>query len=80
MIKLYKVINTSDKSDKFSCVLEFLQDIVIEKTNDFNGFKGTVNCMILAKSKRDLIISCWDGNVYCFSEPNISYYLEGKDK
>ena len=40
MIKLYKVINTSDKSDKFSCALEFLQDIVIEKTNDFNGFKG----------------------------------------
>ena len=79
MIKLYKVINTSNKSDKFSCVLEFLEDIVIEKNNDFNGFKGTVNCMILTKFKRDLIVSCWDGNVYCFSEPNISDYLEEND-
>jgi hypothetical protein len=79
MIKLYRLINTSDKSDKFSCHLEFLQDIVIEITNDFDGFKRTVNCMLLTKYKRDLIVGCWDGNVYCFSEPNISYYIEEND-
>ena len=76
MIKLYRIIITSNKSDKFSCYLEFLQDIVIEITNDFDGFKGTVNCMILTKHTRDLIVGCWDGNVYCFSEPNISYYIK----
>ena len=80
LIKLYKINiknNKSNESNVFSCEIKFLQDIIIEKTKDFDGFKGTVNCIIQTKTKRDLLVSCWDGKVYSFSEPNITYYLKG---
>ena len=73
LIKLYK-ITTTNKSNTFSCEIEFLQDIIIEETKDFDGFKGTVNCIIQTKTKRNLLVCCWDGKVYSFSEPNITYY------
>ncbi len=76
LIKLYK-ITTTNKSNVFSCEIEFLQDIIIKKTKNFDGFKGTVNCIIQTKTKRDLLVCCWDGKIYSFSEPNITYYLKG---
>ena len=56
--------------------IEILEDIVIDYTEEFNGFEGAVNIIIQSKINRKILVSCWDGNVYCFSEPNIKLYLE----
>ena len=75
MIKLYRIKSTDNLSEAIFN-LEYLQDIIIEKTKYFNGFNGTVNCIMQTKYNRKILISCWGGNVYCFSEPNIDFYLE----
>ena len=75
MIKLYR-IKSKDNLSEAIFNLEFLQDIIIEKIKDFNEFNGTVNCIVQSKYNGKLLISCWDGKIYCFSEPNIDYYLE----
>ena len=58
---------------------QYLQDIVIDINDDFRGFNGTINCIIQSKINGNIFVSCWDGNVYCFSEPNISYYMKKED-
>ena len=75
LIKLYNIKPNINESNEFSCIIEYLQDIIIDNTNDIDGFNGTVNCITQSKTNRDLLISCWDGKVYRLSEPNISYYL-----
>ena len=77
MIKLYKITKNQDKSKMYDA--QYLQDIVIDINDDFRGFNGTINCIIQSKINGNIFVSCWDGNVYCFSEPNISYYMKKED-
>ena len=73
LIKLYKVIY-DDEIEKIE--IKFIQDIIIKKkigkkdSNNFNGFKGPISC-IIQSSKGEILVTCYDGNVYLFSEPNI---------
>ena len=42
---------------------------------DFKGFEKNISCIIQSLNTGKILITSWDGNVYLFSEPNISFYL-----
>ena len=78
LIKLYKVIY-NDEIEKIE--IKFIQDIIIEKKKGekdsevFKGFKGPINCIIQSPNGK-ILVTCYDGNVYLFSEPNIEKMKE----
>ena len=75
MIKLYKILY-SDKA--YKAKIEYLQDIVFDRNENFEGFKGAINCIIQTKKSKDkerILASCYDGNIYLLSKPNLEYYL-----
>ena len=72
VIKLCKLIYIDNKFN-----MEIIEEnVYIDHTGEFEGFKGTINCIIQSKINRKILVNCWDGHVYCFSEPNIKIYLE----
>jgi len=80
LIKLYKVIYY-DENEK----IELIQDIIIEKKkrkNDqesFTGFKGPISCIIQSPEK-GVLVTCYDGNVYLFSQPHFEKIREIENK
>ena len=71
-IKLYKIINNKNFLET---KIEFIQDITFGKNDIFKGFKGAITNIIQTKNNGNLLITCWDENVYLFSKPNIDYLL-----
>ena len=69
MIKLYKV-NYGIEYNQTK--IEFIQDIISSNME----FKGAVSCIIQSSKEGDILVSCWDGNVYLFGNINIDFYLE----
>jgi len=72
LIKLYQIIY----DDEFGNIeIEYIQDIIIEKKIEkedskcFKGFKGPISC-IIQSSTGEILVTCYDGNVYLFSKPN----------
>ena len=78
IIKLYKVIFGKKYYDN---KIEYIQDIILDKSKiknkNFEGFKAPIACIIQSKSSEinDILVSCWDGNVYYFSL-NIDKYIK----
>ena len=74
LIKLYKVIY-DDNIENIE--IEYVLDIIVkkkigkDKSGSFKGFKGHISCMIQS-SIGEILLTCYDGNVYQFSEPNFS--------
>ena len=83
-IKLYKVIYAERA---YNTKIKFLQDIEIKKSDilkeedneQFEGFEGAISCIIQSKYKGNILVSCYDGNIYLFSKPNLEYY-KNKEK
>ena len=76
-IKLFRLRHEEIKDDYN---LEFLEDIFFENCIKANekieeGFERTISCIIQSKTNGKILVTCWDGKVYSFSEPNINYYL-----
>ena len=69
IIKLYKIIF----DEKIS--IEYIQDIKLFD-KEFKGFKGPISCIIQSKKDGNLLITCWDGNVYLVNKPDIHFYLK----
>ena len=74
IIQLYRLVKDEDIYN-----LEYLQMIDIDK-NNFDKFKGTINCIIQYKNNGKILVNCIDGIIYCFSKPNIDYYLEEEEE
>ena len=75
IIKLYRIIN--DKIDNLEDFkIEYLQDIKVDIPDEFQTFGGTINIIIQSKTNGKILVSCFDGRIYCFSQPKIEYYLE----
>ena len=70
-IKLYKVI-FSDQTYKTR--IEYLQDIEFEKNDKFEGFEGPISCITQSSYYGNILVSCYDGNVYLLSNPDLSFY------
>ena len=73
LIKLYKVL-WCDKHF-LETKIEYIQDIEPEYKNDFKDFKGPISCITQSLNSGNLLISCFDGNIYVFSPPNIDYFV-----
>ena len=74
-IKLYKVI-PADKP--CNTKIEFLQDIEFEKNDNFGGFEGPISCIIQSSYYGNIIATCYDGNIYKLSSPDLSFYMKNK--
>ena len=74
IIKLFKIIYNDNNDNK----IEYLQDITFEQNikNSFQYFKGPISSIVQSKEDGRIIITCWDGNIYLFSFPNIEYLLK----
>jgi hypothetical protein len=68
VIKLYKLLE-NEKDD--GAYIEYLQDIVIQ---DFR-FEKPISCITQSNITGNILITCWDGNVYLFKPPNIDFFL-----
>jgi hypothetical protein len=53
---------------------------VIKPNNEFKGFQGAISSMIQSDMFGNILIACWDGNIYLMNPPNINYYLELDNK
>ena len=77
LIQLFKL---NHKTNIEETTIEYIQDIDIEQRKDFNGFKQPISCIIQSKSNGKILVSCWDGNVYLFSYPNIDNIIKYNEK
>ena len=68
VIKLYKIIYEKKK-------IEFIQDVMIESRN-FKGFNMPISSIIQTRTNGNILITCWDGNVYLFSCSYFDYFLK----
>jgi len=76
IIRLYKLVYSYEKCESR---IEFIQDIDIIDKNDSNKFirlKKPVSCITQSRSIDNLLITCWDGNVYSLEILNIKNYLK----
>ena len=71
VIKLYKIVY----NDNFlETKIEYIQDIEPELKDDFKGFNKPISCIIQSKKTGNLYISCWNGNIYSFNQPDMEYF------
>ena len=71
-IKLFKIIYGNKACET---KIEFLQDIEIDDEN-FEEFDGPISCITQSRITGNILITCYNGNVYLFTQPNIQYYLD----
>ena len=77
MIKLYKIIY--DEKNKKVPSIEYIEDIK-SFDNKFKGFNGPISCITQSKKDGNLLITCWDGNVYLIDKPYIKSYFQHDDE
>ena len=70
IIKLYKIIF----NDYSNTEIEYIQDIIFDNQNI--DLEKPITCIIQSKFTGKIFITSNDGNVYLFSHPNISFYLD----
>jgi hypothetical protein len=60
--------------------IEFLQDIEFKKDREkkFLGFNGAISSIIQSEKYLNILATCYDGNDYLLSPPNLEYYLDEK--
>ena len=68
-----------ESSKEFKDSKEFFSQTNNKKKDleNFKGFKGPISCII--QSTKGILITCYDGNVYLFSTPNIKLLLQNED-
>ncbi len=72
IIKLFKLIKDDEKKD---IKIEYIQDIVFDEKDNFNGIEMSISCIIQSKITGNIIATSWDGKVYLFHPPNIDHFL-----
>ena len=72
-ICLYK-INYGDKA--YNTTIEYIQDIIIKDKSNIDYFNGPINCLVQSKTTGNILVSCYNGNIYLLTPPNINYYLK----
>jgi hypothetical protein len=81
LIRLYRIKNNKDIK---KITIKYIQDIEIEKLyidgkTVFNGFKGPISCITQSSTTGNILITCFDGNIYLFTKPNLEIF-EKKEK
>ena len=75
-IKLFKIIY-GEKI--WNSKIKYIQDIEIEDNENFEEFNGPISCIIQSRSTGNILVTCYNGNVYLFTPPNIDYYLKNNN-
>ena len=75
-IKLFKIIY-GEKI--WNSKIKYIQDIEIEDNEKFEEFDGPISCIIQSKTTGNILVTCYNGNVYLFTPPNIDYFLKNND-
>lgn len=52
---------------------------IFKERNTFTGFAGPISSIIQSSLTGNILVTCYDGNVYLLTPPNLDYYLR-KDK
>ena len=73
VIQLYKVIFTDKIAET---TIQFIQDIYIEENEKFEGFDQPVDSIIQSKISGNIIVGCYNQNIYMFTSPNLNYFLK----
>ena len=78
LIKLYKLVYTDEFNDIKS---EYIHDINIMNSlnKNFKGFNGPISSIIQSNIDGNILITCWDGNVYLFSGENLINFYENEE-
>ena len=73
IIRLYK---TNYGKKAYNTTIEYIQDIELKKNKNIEGFNGPINCIKQSKTTGNILASCYNGNIYLLTPPDISYYLK----
>ena len=74
VIKLYKLI-CEDKKNNGIIKIEYIDEASINEEKNLY-FNGAVSCITQLEKTGNILVGCWDGNVYVFNPPNIQIYDE----
>ena len=91
LIKLFKVYYELNYNN---INIDFIQDINInKKENNYSfgnnkeekreiilGFKGPITCIIQTRKTGNILVTCWDRNVYLFTPPNFDIFIKNKEE
>ena len=72
IIKLFKILY-GEKIWKTR--IKYIQDIEIEDNEDFEYFDGPISCIQQSKITGNITVTCYNGKIYLFTQPNLNYYL-----
>ena len=75
LIKLYKIVYGSKA---WETKIEFIQDIIIQENENekFEDFDGAITCIIQSKISGYILVTCYNGNVYLFTPPNMDLFTK----
>ena len=82
IIKLFKVLYNEENNDKNNdndIIITFIQEIIIDKNDNFEGFNKPISCITQSKLTGHILISCLDGSIYLFHPPNIEFLLSSNN-
>ena len=63
------------KSEIFAINKEINKYSILLIKQNFKGFRGPITSIIQSNINGNIIVSCYDGNVYLFTPPNLDFYL-----
>ena len=71
-IKLFKILYGNKA---WETKIKYIQDIEIDDDN-FEEFDQPITCITQSKITGNILITCKNGYVYLFSQPNLQFYFE----
>ena len=79
----FQVIKKNSREDKlkmeiFSGNKNVNENVIIQIKQDFKGFRGPITSIIQSNITGNILITCYDGNIYLFSPPNLDFYLSNE--
>ena len=74
VIKLYKLIYGKENNDKIK--IKYIDEASVDRGKNFyfKSFRGAISCITQLEKTGNILIGCWDGNVYVINPPNIKAY------
>ena len=72
IIKLFKIIY-GDKI--WNTKIQYIQDIIIQEKENFQYFDGPISCINQSKLTGHILVTCYNGNIYLFTSPNMTFFL-----
>ena len=56
------------------------EELKVPDNKKFYGFHGAISSIIQSSSRKNILVSCYDGKIYLFTKPNLSLYVQNTKK